>query len=224
MVKVGKTGLVTIVLAEDHHIVRRGLRAFLQSEPDFRIIGEASDGLEAAEVVERLQPDVLVLDMVMPTLNGLEVIQRVRRYSPKTRVVVLSMYENEAYVVGALRAGAKAYVLKRSTSEELVHAVREATAGGLYLSPHLAERAIQAYIDKTEDTGGNSYGKLTAREREVLQLTAEGHTSSQIAERLYISRRTAETHRANIMRKLGLRTQTDLIRYALRQGILPPET
>jgi DNA-binding NarL/FixJ family response regulator len=221
---VGKTEPVTIVLAEDHHIVRRGLRALLQSEPDFRIIGEASDGLEATEMVERLQPDVLVLDMVMPTINGLEVIQRVRRYSPKTRIVVLSMYENEAYVVGALRAGAKAYVLKRSTSEELVHAVREAAVGGFYLSSHLAERAIEAYIGKAEDTGGNSYSKLTAREREVLQLAAEGRTSPQIAERLYISRRTAETHRANIMRKLGLRTKTDLIRYALRQGILPPET
>ena len=212
-----------IVLADDHHVVRRGLKTLLEAEPDFDVIGEASDGLEAADLVERLQPDVLVLDMVMPGLNGVEVTRRAAKHSPQTRIVILSMYDNEAYVLEALRAGAKAYVLKRSTSEELVRAIREAIAGRYYLSPPLSGRAIEAYMEKAKDVTMDPYGILTPREREVLHLAAEGFTSAQIATRLYISPRTAETHRASVMRKLGLRTRTDLIRYALRRGILPPE-
>nr|NIO71757.1 response regulator [Anaerolineae bacterium] len=171
----------------------------------------------------RLQPDVLVLDLMMPGLNGLEVTRQVSQRSPRTHVVILSMHPNEAYVLEALRAGAAAYVLKESTSAELVRAVREAVAGRRYLSPPLSERAIEAYMQKAESAALDPYETLTAREREVLHLVAEGHTNAEIAERLFISRRTVETHRANLMRKLGLRTQTDLISYALRQGILPIE-
>jgi DNA-binding NarL/FixJ family response regulator len=213
--------VTTIVLADDHQVVRHGLRVLLESEPNFRIVGEASDGLEAIELVERQQPDVLVLDLMMPGLNGLEVARQSSHRSPRTNVVILSMYNNEAYVLEALRAGAKAYVLKASTSDELVRAIREVVAGRRYLSPPLSERAIQAYSQKAESAAVDAYETLTTREREILQLAAEGCTNAEIASRLSISPRTAETHRANLMRKLGLHTHTDLIRYALRRGILP---
>jgi len=215
--------MTTIVLADDHHVVRQGLRSLLEAEPDFSVVGETGDGLEAAQQVERLQPDALVLDLMMPGLNGLEVTRQVSRRSPRTCVVILSMYANEAYVLEALRAGAAAYVLKESTSAELVRAIREAIAGRRYLSPPLSERAIESYMQKAESAELDPYETLTAREREVLHLVAEGHTNAEIAGRLFISRRTVETHRTNLMRKLGLRTQTDLIRYALRRGILPME-
>jgi len=215
--------MTTIVLADDHHVVRQGLRSLLEAEPDFSVVGEAGDGLEAAQLVERLQPDVLVLDMMMPGLNGLEVTRQVGQRSRRTHVVILSMHANEAHVLEALRAGAAAYVLKESTYAELVHAVREAVAGRRYLSPPLSERAIEAYMKKAESDALDPYEMLTAREREVLHLVVEGHTSAEIADRLFVSRRTVETHRANLMRKLGLSTHTDLIRYALQRGILPME-
>ena len=215
--------MTKIVLADDHHVVRQGLRSLLEAESDFSVIGEAGDGLEVTQLVERLRPDVLVLDLMMPSLNGLEVTRQVSQRSPRTHVVILSMHANEAYVLEALRAGAVAYVLKESTSAELVRAVREAVAGRRYLSPPLSERAIEAYMQKAESATLDPYETLTAREREVLHLVAEGHTNAEIADRLFISRRTVETHRANLMRKLGLRTQTDLISYALRRGILPME-
>jgi len=213
----------TIVLADDHQVVRHGLRSLLEAEPDFSVVGETGDGLEAAQLVERLQPDVLVLDLMMPGLNGLEVTRQVSQRSPRTRVVILSMHASEAHVLEALRSGAAAYVLKESTSAELVRAVREAVAGRRYLSSPLSERAIEAYMQKAESAALDPYEMLTAREREVLHLVVQGHTSAEIADRLFISRRTVETHRANLMRKLGLRTHTDLIRYALQRGILPME-
>ncbi len=212
--------VTTIVLADDHQVVRHGLRVLLESEPSFRIVGEASDGLEAIDLVERQQPDIVVLDLMMPGLNGLEVARQSSHRSPRTNVVILSMYNNEAYVLEALRAGAKAYVLKASTSDELVRAIREVVAGRRYLSPPLSERAIQAYSQKAESAAVDAYETLTTREREILQLAAEGCTNAEIATRLSISPRTAETHRANLMRKLGLHSHTDLIRYALRRGIL----
>ncbi len=214
---------VTIVLADDHHVVRQGLRALFASQRDFAVTGEAADGREVAAVVERLRPHVLVLDLMMPGLNGLEVIRQVRRRTPGTRIIVLSMHANEAYVVEALRNGASAYVLKSANSGEVVKAVREAMAGRRHLSPPLSERAVRAYAEKTRDGSLDLYDTLTAREREVLQLAAEGHGNPEIADRLSISVRTAETHRANLLRKLGLRNQTELIRYALRRGILLDE-
>jgi len=215
--------MATIVLADDHHVVRQSLRLLLESEPDFHILAEASDGLEAVAEVERLQPEVLVLDMVMPGLSGIEVTRRTATCSPRTQVVILSMYQNEAYVLEALRAGARAYVLKSSKSEELVHAVREAACGRRYLSAPVSERIISDYIDRVESFILDPYEALTTREREVLHLSAEGLSNAEIATRLSISQRTAETHRANFMRKIGLRNQTDVIRYALRRGIIQPE-
>ncbi|MBI2875306.1 MAG: response regulator transcription factor [Candidatus Tectomicrobia bacterium] len=213
----------TIVLVDDHPVVRQGLRALLEAEPGFRVIGEAGEGVEAVQLVERLQPDVLVLDLMIPGLNGLEVTRQVSRRSSRTRVVILSMHANEAYVLEALRNGALGYVLKDAGATELLRAVREVAAGRRYLSPPLSERAIEIYVQKTDAAPLDLYETLTTREREVLQLAAEGYSATEIADRLSISSRTVETHRANLMRKLGLRTQTDLIRYALRRGILPME-
>jgi DNA-binding NarL/FixJ family response regulator len=213
--------MITIVLADDHHVVRQGLRLLLAAEPDMQIVGEAADGLEASQLVERLQPNILVLDLMMRGINGLEVTREVSKHSPKTKVVILSMYGKEAYVLEALRAGAKAYVLKEATSDELVRAIREAAVGHRYLSSSLSEHAIEAYMQKTGEAAPDPYDTLTTREREVLHLSAQGGTNADIAARLYISRRTVEAHRASMMQKLGLRTQTDLIRYALQRGILP---
>jgi two-component system response regulator NreC len=215
--------MTTIILADDHHVVRQGLCALLEAEPDFSVVGEAADGLQVLNLVERLQPDVLVLDLMMPGLNGLEVMREIARRSLRTRVVILSMHSNEAYVLQALRSGVAGYVLKESTASDLAQAVREAMAGRRYLSSPLSARAIEAYIEKAEVTTLDVYETLTSRERQVLQLAAEGLNNTQVAARLSISARTAETHRANVMRKLSLHSQTDLIRYALKHGILPME-
>jgi DNA-binding NarL/FixJ family response regulator len=213
----------TIVLADDHRIVRQGLRALLASEADLEVIGEADDGREALELVRRLSPDVLVLDLMMPGLNGLEVARQLPRQSPGVRVVVLSMYDDEGFVLEALANGVSGYVLKDSNSSDLVHAVREVAAGRRYLSPPLSDRAIEAYQQRAKVGTMDKHETLTTREREVLQLSAEGHTNSEIAARLGISTRTAETHRSRVMHKLGLHTQSDLIRYAIRRGIIPME-
>jgi DNA-binding NarL/FixJ family response regulator len=212
-----------IVLADDHHIVRQGLRSLLESESDFKVVGEAPDGLEAVRLCEEKQPDVLVVDMVMKGMNGIEVTRQVAKSCPNTAIVVLSMYDNENYVVEALQSGAKAYVVKESTATELVRAIREARVGHRYLSPPLSERAINAYLQKSKATVFDPYETLTTREREVLHMAALGASSSEIATRLYVSRRTVENHRASMMRKLGMHTQTQLIRFAIQRGILPSD-
>jgi two-component system, NarL family, response regulator NreC len=215
--------VVTIVLADDHQLIRQGLRALLETEPDFRIVGEASDGLEAVRVVERLQPHILVVDLMMPALNGMEVTREVVQRVPNTRVVVLSIHSGEGYVLEALRNGAYGYVLKESSVEDLVKAVRAAASGRRYLGAGLTDRAVERYVEKAREAPSDPYDSLTTREREVFQLAAEGYTNAEIAARLSISPRTAETHRANLIRKLGLRSHTELVRYAVRRGILPLE-
>lgn len=209
------------MLADDHHILRQGLRALLEAEQEFAVIGEEADGLKVVDLVDRLRPDVLMLDVMMPGLNGLEITRQIVQRGFKTRVVILSMHANETYVREALRNGATGYVLKDANPAEMLQAVRTASAGRRYLSGSLSERAIEAYAKQAQDVPADPYETLTTREREVLQLAAESSSISEIAARLGISPRTVESHREHLMRKLGLQSQTDLIRYALRRGILP---
>jgi two-component system response regulator NreC len=212
---------VTVLLADDHPIVRQGLRHLLEAEPDLKIIGEASDGLQAVQLTEKFKPNVLIVDIMMPDLNGLEVLRQVKDRSPATCSIVLSMQSADVYVVEALKAGALGYVLKETGPSELVNAVQQVIGGKRYLSPRLSERLIDVLLQTTEELTLDPYETLTNREREVLQMAAEGMTTSAIAKRLSISPRTAELHRGRMMDKLGLNNQTELIRYALKRGILP---
>ena len=212
-----------IVLADDHPVVRQGLRALLEAVADCRVVGEASDGLEAVALVERVKPDVLVLDLMMPGLAGFEVARQTRQRSPSTRIVILSMHADEGYVLEALTAGASAYVLKKSSANDLVQAIRDAIAGRRFLSPPLSDRLIDAYVERAKGALLEPYSTLTPREREVLQLAAEGHTNAAIAARLSISPRTVEMHRASLMSKLGLQNHVELVRFALQRGILAKE-
>jgi DNA-binding NarL/FixJ family response regulator len=214
--------MITVFLADDHPIVRQGLRALLEADGKCQVVGEATDGLTAIEQLARLQPQVAILDVQLPDLNGLEVAQRAQTQSPGTRVVMLSMYANEPYVLDALRHGAMGYVLKGTSTSDLLAAVDAVVAGRRYLSAPLNERAIDAYTVRAaaSEEPLDRYDLLTSREREVFQLAAQGLSNSDIGERLTISPRTAETHRANLLRKLGLESQTDLVRYAVDRGVL----
>jgi len=212
---------ITLVLAEDSVMVRQGVRALLESENDFSIVGECGDGLETVKLVERLKPDVLVLGLMLPSLNGLGVVCRISQKTLPTRVVVLSMHANEAYVLEALRNGAYGYVLKDTPFEELVRAIREVHAGRKYLCRPLSEIRIKDYLLKSNERQLNRFETLTARQREVVQLVAEGKSSKEIGRLLGISRRTVETHRAQAMKMFGVNKQTDLVRFVLQQGIPP---
>jgi two-component system, NarL family, response regulator NreC len=212
---------VTILLADDHPFVRRGIRNLLESEGDLSVVGEAQDGVQVVQMADKFRPDILVVDLMMPNLNGLESLKQVRHRSPRTRMVVLSMQSAEPYVVEAFRSGAIGYVLKDSAPDELIHAIRQALQDIRYLSPKLPERLIMALMEPTLVADDEPYNSLTDREREVFQMAAEGKTAAEIAKILSISPRTAELHRGRMMNKLGLRSQTDLVRYAMKRGILP---
>lgn len=213
--------MITILIADDHPIIRYGLRATLSKDPALQVIGETGDGLDAVRQVQALRPQVLLSDMRMPGLTGLEVTRQVTALVPTTRVLLLSMHTNESYVLEALSNGAAGYILKDSPSEELVQAVHDVAAGKRYLSASLSERAIDLYVQQSCVSAlTDPYELLTNREREVLQLSAEGLNNPEIGERLFLSARTVETHRNNLMRKLGLENQTELIKYAYKKGIL----
>lgn len=211
--------MTTVIIADDHEIVRRGLRSLLEAEGSCRVVADVADGLAAAQAVDKHKPTLLILDLNMPRLHGLEVLKHVRATSPHTRVIVLSMHNDEPYVIAALRAGASAYLLKGSESQEIARALTEVLAGRRYLSAPLSEWAISALTTRVADAS-DPLATLSPREREVLQLAAEGHDNPGIAEKLFISPRTAETHRANLMRKLGLQSQTDLVRFSIRRGVI----
>ena len=213
--------MTTVLLVDDHHVVRRGIRALLENEAGILVVGEAGTGVEAARLAQQLKPDVLIIDLMLADMSGLEVIRQLRKRAPATSAVVLSMYGNDCYVVEALQAGARAYVLKDSPPEELMRAVREAALGRRYLAPPLSDRAIEVYLLRSEDSRLDPYDMLTAREREVLHLAAQGMTSSETANRLCISPRTVEVHRARVMQKLCLHNRTELIHFAIRRGIIP---
>lgn len=208
---------LTIVLADDHHMIRQSLKVLLESQKDVKVIAEAANGIEALHAVESLKPDLLVLDLFMPVLNGLEVLRRLTKLSVPTRTIILSMHATEGYVLEALKCGASGYVLKQSTSANLLQAMKDVMAGRRYLSPPLSERAIEAYVARASgEAGGLAMGGgVSIREMEVLNLIADGKTNAEVAAQLKISRRTVEHHRASIMRKLRCRNKAELIRYAL---------
>lgn len=213
--------MIPIILADDHQIVREALRLLLETQSDFKVLAETGDGLDALQLTETHKPDVLIVDMMMPGLSGLEVARGAKRVSPATKVIVLSMHDAESYVVEALQAGVAGYVLKKGSSAELVFAIRQALEGNLYLSPSLNERAIQAYMQRSHESRlDDPYETLTLREREVFQLAVEGLNNPQIAERLSISPRTVEMHRGKMMKKLGLGSQTDLVMFAVKRGMV----
>lgn len=218
--------MVTVVLADDHVVVRQGLRALLESDPSLVVVGEAADGLEAMELVKRQKPTVLITDLMMPGLDGLGIARRVLRLKLDTHVIILSMYGDQAYVLTALKNGAAGYVVKESCGAELLQAIRDVVAGRRYLSPAISEASIGSFssmgttLQKAQAGSLDVHDKLTALERKVLQLVVEGASSSDIGVRLKLSSRMVESHRANCMRKLGLKTPQDLIRYALQRGSL----
>ena len=208
---------VRILLADDHPVFRQGLRALLEREK-FDVVGEASDGLEAIAAAERLQPQVVVIDLAMPSLNGIDAVREIVKRAPRAKAVLLTMHTEEYHVLEALRAGAKACVSKTQAAEHLLQAIKDVCAGGVYLSPHVSGAVVQAYLAKTE----LPYDPLTPRERQVLQLIAEGKTTKEAAAVLDVSVKTAETHRTNLMEKLDIHSTAGLVRYAIRRGLLQP--
>jgi two-component system, NarL family, response regulator NreC len=213
---------VKVALVDDHPIVRQGLRNLLQTEPSFQVVAEADDGITGLELVQRVRPDVLIVDLMMPGLNGLDLIKQVLKRLPRLRIVVLSMQSADSYVVEALQCGAAGYVLKETGPSEIIHAIQAVVAGDRYLSPKLAQRVLDSSTGRKKIA--DPYDSLTPREREILHLIIEGHTSAQIAARLVLSPRTVELHRSRIMKKLDLHNQTDIFRYALERGILSTES
>jgi two-component system, NarL family, response regulator NreC len=211
----------TIVLADDHPIVREGLRTVLEREPDLSVVGEASDGAETLELVRRLKPKLLVLDVRMPGKSGLEVAQEIAQVSPQTRVLVLSMYAAEGYVMEALASGVAGYILKETDTGNLIPAIRQILSGSRYLSPAVNDHVIDVYVQRTKGGTVDPFDTLTARERQVLRLVAEGRTNAEISEGLSISVRTTEHHRANLMRKLKLKSGAEVVAFAKSRGIVP---
>lgn len=211
---------ITILLVDDHEIFRQGLQVLLSNQPDFKVVGQAANGLDAVILAERLHPDIVIVDMMMPGLSGLDVTNQIRQRLPHSRVIVLSMHDDEGYVLDTLQSGASAYVLKESSTKDLLKAIHAAMAGKIFLSPPLSERAIQAYIHKMKNDDTTEYKTLTPREGEVFHLYAENLSGAEIAKRLCISVRTVETHRSNLMHKLDLHSQSELAAYARKQGII----
>ena len=210
---------IKVILADDHKVIRQGLKALLSRLADFDVVGEAGNGRELLDLTARLTPDVVVTDLMMPDMGGLEAIQQIRARFRAIQVVVLSMHANPAFAIQALRNGALGYVLKDSDTSELVQAVRAAALGHRYIDAALADQVMLRLIQPGDyATQSDPYQLLTGREREILQLVTEGHTNAEMALRLTVSLRTVETHRANLMRKLDLHSQADLIRYALQHG------
>jgi two-component system response regulator NreC len=213
---------IRILIADDHSIVREGVRMILDGQEDFEVVGEASTGRQALEEARRLRPDVVVMDISMPDMTGIEATRKIRNELSQTQVMGLTMHEDESYVFALLKAGAAGYVLKRAAAEDLVAAVRAAHQGEAFLYPTVAKLVVQDFLQRATAQDRATLDGLTEREREVLTLIAEGLTNQEIAGRLYISIKTVQTHRAHIMEKLNLHDRTELVRYAIRKGLIEP--
>ena len=210
-----------ILLADDHAIVRRGLRSLLESEPGLEVVGEAADGQEAVRLATELHPDLVVLDIAMPLLNGIDVAARLKQFERPPKVVVLSMHTDESYILRALASGAQAYLLKDATDEDLLPAVRTVASGKPYFSAAVSAVLMEDYIRNLKVRGEtDTFHILTAREREVLQLLAEGRSNKEVASLLDLAASTVETHRANLMQKLGLHNTAEIVLYAVRKGMI----
>jgi two-component system response regulator NreC len=208
---------IRVILADDHHLVRQGLRLVLEKE-HIEVLGEASDGLEAIRLIQELHPEIAVLDLDMPGLDGLAVLREAARVSPQTRAIILTRHMEEPYAVEALRIGARGYVLKTQASTDLVAAIRHVDRGEVYLSPKISKAVVHSYLNSTEAPNA----QLSVRERQVLQLVGEGHSTKKIAALLGISAKTADTHRTKLMEKLDIHQTAGLVRYAIRNGLLEP--
>ena len=207
-----------ILIADDHGIVRSGLRLLLEREPDIEVVAEASDGVEARDLAIRERPELAILDVKMPRLTGLQATREIREQAPDVAVLILSMHDDERYLFEALKAGASGYVLKRQADQDLLDAVRAVQRGEPFLTPD-AQRAL---IKDVLERGLTDSDELTPREQEVVKLVAEAHTNREIAEILHLAEKTVESHRANAMRKLGMRDRVELVRYAIRRGLIEP--
>ncbi|MEZ4334643.1 MAG: response regulator transcription factor [Myxococcota bacterium] len=211
----------SILIADDHGIVREGLRRLLESEPDFTVAGEAADGREVLEQVGALRPDVVVLDITMPRLGGLETLERLRAEHPGTKVILLSVHGDSPFIQSAIALGADGYVLKTGRVAEIVTAIHETIRGGSYFSPAVAREIVERLRSPQPD-GDDPFTLLTSREREILHLIADGLSAKEVASQLDLSTKTVEAHRTSLMRKLGVRKATELVRYALRHGLIEP--
>ena len=209
--------MTRVLLADDHKILRQGLRTLLEQEKDIQIVGEADNGRSSVKLTGELAPDVVIMDVAMPDLNGIDATRRITEAEPRTRVLALSMHSDGRYVKGMLQAGARGYILKDCAAEELTHAIRTVMAGQIYVSPGVTGAIVNDYVRQLSSAGVPA--TLTRREREVLQLLAEGGSTANIAAGLHLSVKTIETHRKRIMDKLGLRSIAELTKYAIREGI-----
>jgi len=213
-------GKIKVLIADDHTILRQGIKALLDNQAEIEVIGEAKDGREALTLIERLLPDVILMDIAMPGLNGLEATRRIKKKFPKIKVLVLTMYTNEEYVFQILNAGANGYLVKETAFQDLISAIRAVYRDEAFMSPSISKKVINRYMQRVRETNNTTGDILTTREREILQLIAEGSSSKKIAEALFISPKTVETHRTHIMDKLNIHNRTDLVKYAIRTGIV----
>jgi DNA-binding NarL/FixJ family response regulator len=212
---------IRVLICDDHTILREGIRLLLNAQPDIEVVAEAVDGRDAVDKARALKPDVILMDIAMPLLNGLEATKQIRREQPNARVLVLTMYESDEYVSKMLEAGAAGYVLKKVAGSELVYAIRAVSQGEAFLYPSITKRLVEDYLRRVESgQERDTFNGLTDREREVLQLVAEGHTNKAIADLLNLSVRTVQNHRAHIMEKLGMHDRGELIKYAIQKGII----